>query len=170
MAKVPSKAGLADNLPSDLIHVTAAVRYNHSTETINGNSIDPDPGDYGNGFLEATPVTGDHTFTRVNPSIGVTFTPTQYTTYYADYNEASRAPTVIELGCANPQVPCGLPDDFASDPDLTRALEATSSLYPADLNGDGRTDLLHVSRYGTSPTARGTVLVRILNPGPGSTA
>ena len=119
-------AYLTDTLsPNDLVHVTAAVRYNHSTETINGNSVDPDPGDYGNGFLTATPVTGDHDFTRVNPSIGVTFTPTQYTTYYADYNEASRAPTVIELGCANPQVPCGLPDDFASDPALKQVVART---------------------------------------------
>jgi len=119
-------AYLTDTLsPSDLIHVTAAVRYNLSNETINGYSIDPDPGDYGNGFLGSTPLTGDHTFTHINPSIGFTITPTQYTTYYADYNQASRAPTVIELGCANPAVPCGLPDDFASDPNLKQVVAQT---------------------------------------------
>lgn len=111
--------------PNDLVHVTAAVRYNHSNETINGYSIDPDPGDFGNGFLGSTPVVGDHTFVRINPSIGLTITPTQYSTYYADYNIASRAPTVIELGCANPAVPCGLPDDFASDPNLKQVVART---------------------------------------------
>ncbi|MFZ1870529.1 MAG: TonB-dependent receptor [Steroidobacteraceae bacterium] len=108
--------------PSDLIHVTAAVRYNNNHESINGFTIDDDPGDYGNGFLDSTPTTGDHTFVHVNPAIGVTFTPTPYTTYYVNYDEASRAPTVIELGCADPAEPCGLPDDFASDPDLKQVV------------------------------------------------
>jgi outer membrane receptor protein involved in Fe transport len=111
--------------PNDLVHVTGAVRYNRNNETINGYSIDPDPGDYGNGFLGSTPVVGDHVFVHINPSIGFTITPTQYTTYYADYNIATRAPTVIELGCANPAVPCGLPDDFASDPDLKQVVART---------------------------------------------
>ena len=48
-------------------------------------------------------------------------------TYYANYNEASRAPTVVELGCANPQQPCGLPNDFASDPDLKQVVARTLS-------------------------------------------
>jgi outer membrane receptor protein involved in Fe transport len=111
--------------PNDLIHLTGAVRYNSNTETINGYSIDPDPGDYGNGFLGATPVIADHTFVHINPSIGFTITPTTYATYYGDFNMASRAPTVIELGCANPAVPCGLPDDFASDPDLKQVVART---------------------------------------------
>jgi outer membrane receptor protein involved in Fe transport len=107
---------------SELIHVTAAVRYNNSHETLNGYSIDDDPGDYGSGFLDSTPVTGHHTFVHVNPAIGLTFTPTQYATYYVDFNEASRAPTAIELGCSDPAQPCGLPDDFASDPDLKQVV------------------------------------------------
>jgi outer membrane receptor protein involved in Fe transport len=108
--------------PGDLIHVTAAVRYNNNHESINGFTIDDDPGDYGNGFLGSAPTTGDHTFVHVNPAIGVTFTPTAYTTYYVNYDEASRAPTVIELGCADSAEPCGLPDDFASDPDLKQVV------------------------------------------------
>ena len=47
-------------------------------------------------------------------------------TFYADFhNEASRAPTVIELGCANPAAPCGLPNDFASDPNLEQVIART---------------------------------------------
>ncbi len=49
-------------------------------------------------------------------------------TLYANYNEASRAPTVIELGCANPASPCGLPNDFASDPDLNQVVARTAEL------------------------------------------
>ncbi len=119
-------AYLTDTLsPNSLMHLTAALRYNLSKETINGYSIDTDPADYGKGFLAAAPVAGDHSFVRINPSLGFTITPTKSATYYADYNEASRAPTVIELGCANPAVPCGLPDDFASDPDLRQVVTRT---------------------------------------------
>lgn len=111
--------------PSSLVHVTVAARYNRNSETIDGTSVDADPADYGDGFLSATPVSGDHAFTRLNPSIGFTLTPTAYTTYYVNYNEASRAPTVIELGCADPAVPCGLPDDFAADPNLEQVVART---------------------------------------------
>lgn len=111
--------------PSSLLHVTVAARYNRNNETIDGTSVDADPADYGNGFLSGSPVSGDHTFTRLNPSIGFTLTPTTYTTYYVNYNEASRAPTVIELGCADPDEPCGLPDDFAADPDLKQVVART---------------------------------------------
>jgi len=55
-------------------------------------------------------------------------TPTEALTFYADYNEASRAPTVIELGCANPASPCGLPNDFASDPALQQVVARTVEL------------------------------------------
>ncbi len=133
--------------PSRLIHVTAAVRYNRSHQTLGGYSIDDDPADYGNGFLDSTPLTGDHTFVHVNPAIGVTFTPSPYTTYYATFNEASRAPTVIELGCSNPTQPCGLPDDFASDPDLkqvvSRNLEVGLRGYLADRSLDWSADVFH---------------------------
>ena len=111
--------------PRPWVHVTLSARYNRNTETLNGYSVDTDVGDVGDGFDEASPVVGDHTFSRLNPAVGVTFTPTDTVTYYANYNEASRAPTVIELGCANPEQPCGLPNDFASDPDLRQVVART---------------------------------------------
>jgi outer membrane receptor protein involved in Fe transport len=122
--------------PNDLLHLTASVRYTSNTETLDGYSIDTDPGDLGMGFDEPSAVTGNHTFSRVNPALGFTLTPTNSLTFYADYNEASRAPTVIELGCANPAAPCGLPNDFASDPDLkqvvARTIEVGARGTPAD--------------------------------------
>jgi outer membrane receptor protein involved in Fe transport len=119
-------AYLTDTLsPNKLWHITLSARYNRNTETLNGYSIDTDIADYGAGFDQASPLTGDHTFSRVNPALGFTMTPTDALTFYADYNEASRAPTVIELGCANPAAPCGLPNDFASDPDLRQVVART---------------------------------------------
>ncbi|MGH3636332.1 MAG: TonB-dependent receptor, partial [Mycobacterium sp.] len=119
-------AYLTDTIsPSSLIHVTAAARYNRNIETIGGTSVDADPADYGDGFLSGTQISGDHTFAHLNPSVGFTLTPTRYTTYYANYNQASRAPTVIELGCADPDEPCGLPDDFAADPALKQVVART---------------------------------------------
>ena len=117
---------LTDTLsPSDLLHFTASARYNRSTETLNGYSIDTDVGDVGQGFDQASPLTGNHTFSRLNPAFGFTVTPSNALTFYADYNEGSRAPTLIELGCANPAAPCGLPDDFASDPNLKQVVART---------------------------------------------
>ncbi len=117
---------LTDTLsPSKLLHFTASLRYNRNTETLNGYSVDTDVGDLGSGFDEASPLTGDHTFSRLNPAFGFTVTPTDALTFYANYNEASRAPTVIELGCANPAAPCGLPNAFAGDPDLKQVAART---------------------------------------------
>ncbi|HEV2271563.1 MAG TPA: TonB-dependent receptor [Steroidobacteraceae bacterium] len=111
--------------PATYFHVNVAGRYNRSTETLGGYSVDTDLGDFGNGYLEPSAVTGDHIYSRLNPAMGFTYTPTQTTTYYVNYNEASRAPTVIELGCSNPVLPCGLPNDFASDPNLRQVVART---------------------------------------------
>jgi outer membrane receptor protein involved in Fe transport len=119
-------AYLTDTLsPSKLMHFTFSARYNRNTETLSGDSIDTDIGDFDAGFDQASPLAGDHTFSRLNPAFGFTLTPTDALTFYADYNEASRAPTVIELGCANPAAPCGLPNDFASDPNLEQVIART---------------------------------------------
>lgn len=122
--------------PNSLFHITGALRYNRITETLNGFSVNTDVGDFvggdaddgddaGPGFDQSNPVFGDHTYSRVNPSIGVTFTPNKALTLYANYSEGSRAPTVIELGCSDPAQPCGLPNNFASDPDLKQVVART---------------------------------------------
>jgi outer membrane receptor protein involved in Fe transport len=110
--------------PIDLLHITVSARYNHSHETLNGYSLDTDVGDYPD-FDGVLPIAGDHAFNRLNPSVGFTLTPTKDLTFYANYAESSRAPTVIELGCSDPAVPCGLPNDFSSDPDLKQVVSKT---------------------------------------------
>jgi iron complex outermembrane recepter protein len=125
---------LTDTLsPGKLLHFTLSVRYNRSVETLGGYSLDTV---LAPGFNESGSLSGDHTFSRVNPAFGFTVTPNPTLTWYANYNEASRAPTVVELGCANPAVPCGLPNDFASDPNLqqvvARTVEVGVRSNPAD--------------------------------------
>ncbi len=115
--------------PSKLLHFTASVRYNSNTETLGGYSLDTDVGDAPDGgFDSATTLSGDHTFARWNPSFGFTVTPDDNNTFYANYNEASRAPTVIELGCSDPANACGLPNDFSSDPDLKQVVAKTEEI------------------------------------------
>jgi len=119
-------AYLTDTLsPGRSVHVSVSARYNRSTEVLNGYHLDTDVGDAGAGFDTAGPLVGRHAFSRINPAIGLTVTPTELVTYYANYNEASRAPSVVELGCADPLRPCGLPNDFASDPDLKQVVAQT---------------------------------------------
>lgn len=111
--------------PSALLHFNLSARYNRNVEALSGYSVDTNIEDYGNGFGESSPLAGDHTFSRLNPAIGFTVTPGNSLTLYANYNQASRAPTVVELGCSNPLQPCGLPNDFASDPDLEQVVAST---------------------------------------------
>jgi outer membrane receptor protein involved in Fe transport len=73
-------------------------------------------------------LSGDHAYSRLNPAAGITYSPTRELNVYAGYSEGSRAPTSIELGCADPNQPCKLPNAMAGDPPLdqvvTRTVEA----------------------------------------------
>ena len=68
---------------------------------------------------------GTHDFSRLNPAIGVTFHPSRGFTAYASYNEGMRAPTPVELTCADPDAPCKLPNDFLADPPLEKVVSST---------------------------------------------
>lgn len=70
-------------------------------------------------------LSGDHDFNRFNPAVGLTFTPSKALTLYGSYNEGMRAPTSMELGCANPAVPCKLPNAMAGDPPLKKVVAKT---------------------------------------------
>lgn len=73
-------------------------------------------------------LTGDHTFTRFNPSVGVNFHPTKRLTTYLNYNEGTRVPTPVELTCADPNAPCKLPNNFLADPSLKQVVAKTWTL------------------------------------------
>jgi outer membrane receptor protein involved in Fe transport len=68
---------------------------------------------------------GDHAFRRFNPALGATWNPAPGLTGYASYNEGMRAPTAIELTCADPLAPCKLPNAFLADPALRRVVART---------------------------------------------
>lgn len=74
---------------------------------------------------EAPLLDGAESFTRFNPAVGVNFNPTPDLTTYASYNEGARAPTAIELTCADPNAPCKLPNDFLADPPLHEVVSKT---------------------------------------------
>jgi outer membrane receptor protein involved in Fe transport len=67
---------------------------------------------------QVDPVNGAHRYHRFNPSIGLAWNPREDLGLFANYSEAMRAPTAIELACADPATPCSLPTGFNGDPDL----------------------------------------------------
>ncbi|MGB8273637.1 MAG: TonB-dependent receptor [Alphaproteobacteria bacterium] len=75
-----------------------------------------------------TDLDGEHSFNRFNPAMGLTYKITDDVSTYASYSEANRAPTSVELSCADPTKPCRVPNAFLSDPALgqvvSRSVEA----------------------------------------------
>lgn len=96
---------------TDAFAVTAGGRYNIAHITLNDQI--------------GTELNGDHTFTRFNPMIGGTYKITSEVTAYAGYSEANRAPTPLELGCADPQRPCIIGAFLISDPPLKQVVSRT---------------------------------------------
>lgn len=72
-----------------------------------------------------TSLNGSDTYTRFNPIIGGTYKITQGLTAYAGYSEANRAPTPLELGCADPAHPCIVAAFLVSDPPLKQVVSRT---------------------------------------------
>ena len=70
-------------------------------------------------------LSGDHTFERFNPMIGATYKSNPDGTAYAGYSEANRAPTPLELGCADPAHPCIVASFLVSDPALKQVIART---------------------------------------------
>ena len=121
-------------------HLTLSGRYNWANVTIKDRT-----------GLEPA-LNGDHTFKRFNPAAGLNFNPNPALTTYISYSEGMRAPTPIELTCADPTAPCRLPNNFLADPPLEKVVAKTSELgargrwtensgwsaaaYRTDLNND----------------------------------
>jgi outer membrane receptor protein involved in Fe transport len=72
-----------------------------------------------------TSLNGNDTYTRFNPIIGATYKITPGLTAYAGYSEANRAPTPLELGCADPAHPCIMAAFLVSDPPLKQVVSRT---------------------------------------------
>ncbi len=98
------------------VNVTVSGRYNRFTID-NLDRINPIPG--------PNSLTADYVFQRFNPAIGLTWSPISSLNAYARYSQGSRAPTSIELGCANPEAPCSLPNALSADPPLQQVVTDT---------------------------------------------
>ncbi|OIQ81756.1 vitamin B12 transporter BtuB [mine drainage metagenome] len=105
---------------TDKLHMTLSGRYNLALVQLAGSSLDTTdstllPGD----------LNGNHTYSRFNPAIGFNYNPDKSLGFYGGYNEGMRAPTPVELSCADPAHPCALPNAFGSDPNLQAVVSHT---------------------------------------------
>lgn len=72
-----------------------------------------------------TALNGDNSFTRFNPLAGATYKINSDISVYGGYSEANRAPTPLELGCADPARPCIIGAFLISDPPLQQVVSHT---------------------------------------------
>lgn len=135
------------------LNFTLSGRYNRTTIE-NSDRILPGGGP---GSLD-----GLHRFHRFNPAAGVTFRPWRTLNTYFSYSEGNRAPTSIELGCADPNQPCKLPNAMAGDPPLNQVVTRTFEAGVRDggqesflswnagwFHSDSRDDILFVASQQT---------------------
>jgi outer membrane receptor protein involved in Fe transport len=99
--------------------LTVSGRYNYN-EVENRDAINPGGG---TGSLD-----GDHEFKRLNLGLGLTHNFSTALNGYVGLNQGSRAPSAIELGCADPDSPCKLPNAMAGDPPLKQVVATTAEL------------------------------------------
>lgn len=99
---------------NDQINMTLSGRYNIAKVDLTGGTQDGDD-----------ILSGNHEFKRFNPAIGFNYNPNKSLGFYGGYNEGMRAPTPVELSCADSTRPCSLPTGFNSDPDLKKVVAKT---------------------------------------------
>jgi iron complex outermembrane recepter protein len=100
----------------DILSLTLSGRYNWANVKIKDKT-----------GLEPA-LNGDHTYTRFNPAAGLNFHPDPTLTTYISYSEGMRAPTPVELTCADPAAPCRLPNNFLADPPLKEVVSKTAEM------------------------------------------
>ncbi|GJD97411.1 TonB-dependent receptor [Methylobacterium iners] len=98
---------------TDALSLTAGARLNFAKiSTQDQTGFSPD-------------VTGTHYFNRINPVAGLTYKFYPWLNLYGGYSESNRAPTPLELACANPLRPCLLPNSLVADPPLDQVVART---------------------------------------------
>lgn len=110
---------------ADKLNLTLSGRFNR-TSIDNTDRIRPRAG---SGSL-----TGKHNFNHFNPAVGATYRVSGLVSLYGGYTGGNRAPTSVELGCADPETPCKLPNAMAGDPPLKQVVTRT---FEAGLRGSG---------------------------------
>lgn len=96
---------------------------------------------------------GKHSFSRFNPAAGFTYQWIPAVNVYGGYSESTRAPTPVELTCADPSAPCKLPNDFVADPPLKQVVAKS---WEAGLRGtlgtaaEGQSTYWHAGLFRTT--------------------
>ncbi len=103
---------------SPTLHLTGSLRYNY-TRVINDDLLFPN---------QPNNLDANYTYRKLNPALGLTWQVTPVVTFYGGYTQGNRAPTPIELGCADPENPCSLPNAMAADPFLEQVVTRTFEL------------------------------------------
>ena len=95
------------------LSVTAGGRYNFAqinlTDALGNNAL----------------LDGNHTYQHFNPMVGATYKLTPNLTFYGDFAVANRAPTPLELACADPVRPCLIDNALVGDPNLQQVVSYT---------------------------------------------
>lgn len=104
---------------NDATHLTATLRANHARVRNQLDSADEDTGDIVSQPRET------FRYNSLNPAIGLTHRLSPALTVFGNVARNTRAPTVIELGCADPDQPCRLPAGLQSDPYLKQVKSTT---------------------------------------------
>jgi len=115
---------------ADGIALTLSGRYNRTEVTFHDQLGDD--------------LSGEHDFERFNPAIGLTWAVNEALTLYAGYSESNRAPSPVELTCADEDDPCRLPNAFVADPPLEQVVAKT---FEAGLRGRWDAGRWHVGVF-----------------------
>jgi iron complex outermembrane recepter protein len=99
---------------TDRLTLTGGARFNFAGINLEG----------ANGAL----LNGYSTFFHLNPTVGLTYKITPDINLYAGYAMSNRAPTPLELGCADPNKPCIIDNFLVSDPKLKQVVGQTFEL------------------------------------------
>ncbi len=97
--------------------VTGAARFNHANVS---NTIT----NYDNGVGSERP-RESFNYNSLNPSLGVSYKVASGVSLFGNVGQSNRVPTVIELGCADPNDPCRLPTGLQADPYLKQVIART---------------------------------------------
>ncbi|MFB3090103.1 MAG: TonB-dependent receptor, partial [Gammaproteobacteria bacterium] len=118
---------------TDELTLTLSGRYNNTSVKIGDrSSMNPlvDPDDPG-------ALNGEHDYSRFNPAVGLNWSFHPNIVVYGSYSESARAPTTVELSCADPSAPCNLPNAFLADPPLEQVVtKSFEGGFRGTLNSD----------------------------------
>jgi iron complex outermembrane recepter protein len=96
---------------TDRLTVTGGARFNYAGISLDG--------------ANSALLNGYSSFFHLNPTAGFTYKITPEVSLYAGYAMTNRAPTPLELGCADPNNPCIIDGFLSSDPKLKQVVGQT---------------------------------------------